>query len=150
MVWNNPFNYIDPLGLWGIAVNSGGTAEAGVGVVAAGQADSGVGLFGGGRTGVNVGAYTASGHFVGIDNSKQFAAGATAGLGVGAFITNAKCAKQLKGPFDTWTLNLPIFSLQFAHSGGVWTAGGSLGKSWGISLSRYTVTTTTASGSAGQ
>jgi hypothetical protein len=145
-VENNPINKIDPTGLWGVAVNSGGTVEAGMGLAGGGQANSGVGLFGGGRSGINIGAYTASGGFSGIDSDNQFVAGATAGLGVGGFITNAKNAQDLKGPFDTWSLNLPIFSLQFASGGGVWTAGGSLGKSWGLSLSRYTVTTTTATG----
>ena len=136
--------------MWGIAANAGGTAEAGVGAAAAGTANSGVGVFGGGNSGVNVGGYTASGGYSGVDNGKQWVAGATAGFGAGGFITNAKCAKQLKGPFDTWTLNLPIISLQFASGGGIWTAGASAGKSWGLSLSRYNVTTTTASGCACQ
>lgn len=135
---------VDPRGLWGIVGNAGGTAEVtGTGAF---QANSGVGIFGGGSNGVNVGGYTANGGFDGPNDSNQTVIGATAGLGVGGFITNAKCAKNLLGPFDTWTLNLPIASFQFATDGTIWTFGISVGKSWGFSASRYTVTTTTASG----
>jgi len=145
-VQNNPITRIDPLGLWGLGLNAGGTAEAGMGSGGAIQANSGVGLFGGGNNGINVGGYTASGSFAGEARSNQFVIGATAGLGVGGFISNAKSAQQLLGPFDTWTLNLPIVSFQYASDGSIWTAGMSLGKSWGISFSRYPVTTTTACG----
>ena len=45
-------------------------------------------------------------------------------------------------PLSRIDLNLPIISLQFASGGGTWTAGASVGKSWGIDFSRYTVTAT--------
>lgn len=143
-VGGNPISRIDPTGLWGVVGNGGGTIEVTGG--GAFQANSGVGVFGGGSSGVNFGGYTANGGFDGPNGEGHVVVGATAGLGVGAFITNAKCANNLLGPFDTWALNLPIASFQFASGGGIWTAGVSVGKSWGFSISRYTVTTTTASG----
>ena len=142
----SPLSYIDPRGLWGIGVNAGGTAEGGVGIGSAVQANSGVGVFGGGSAGINGGGYTASGGFSGAPKSDQFVVGGTVGLGVGGFITNAKCANQLLGPFDTWTLNLPFVSVQYATDGTIWTGGISAGKSYGLSVSRYSVTTTSASG----
>jgi RHS repeat-associated protein len=148
----NPISEIDPLGLWGIVGNAGGAGEVGggggVGGGVAAAANSGIGIFGGGPAGVNVGGYTASGVSP-LDNPDQFILGATAGLGVGGFITNAKCAHDLLGPFTTWTLNLPIISLQYAYGGGIWTGGFSIGKSWGLDFSRYTVTTTTATSTSG-
>jgi RHS repeat-associated protein len=143
-VGGNPISRIDPTGLWGVVGNGGGTIEVTGG--GAFQANSGVGVFGRGSSGINVGGYTANGGFDGPNGEGHVVVGATAGLGVGGFITNAKCANDLLGPFDTWTLNLPIASFQFATGGGIWTAGVSVGKSWGFSASRYTVTTTTASG----
>jgi RHS repeat-associated protein len=143
-VGGNPISTIDPLGLKGFGISAGGSAElSGAGAF---QANSGIGAFWGGGGGLNGGGYTANGGFDGRNSDDGVVIGATVGLGVGLFITNAQCAKDLLGPFETWTLNLPIVSLQFAESGGIWTGGFSIGKSWGVSVSRYTVTTTTASG----
>ena len=137
---------MDPQGLWGVGANAGGTAEVGAGIGIAAQANSGVGVFGGGSAGVNVGGYTASGGFMNgfTGYTNQFAVGLTAGLGVGLFGTNATSASALLGPFDTWTLNLPAVSFQFATDGTTNVGSVSLGKSWGFSFSRYSVTTTTA------
>ncbi len=143
---NNPLRYIDPTGLWGVGVSAGGTVEAGAGTGFGAQASSGVGIFGGGSSGITTGGFTNSGAFAGTARPDQFVDGATAGLGGGLFITNAKCAKELLGPFDTWTLNLPIVSLQYATDGNIWTGSFSVGRSFGFSFSRYKVTTTTASG----
>ena len=102
-VQNNPVNWVDPLGLWGFAVNSGGALEGGIGMAGAYQAESGGGVFWGGSSGVNVGAYTASGGFAGIDQgfpwseNSQFVAGATGGLGAGGFITNAEMRQTAQG-----------------------------------------------------
>ena len=80
---------------------------------------------------------------LGEANLRQFVFGATAGLGAGLFLTNATRAEDLIGPFDTWTLNLPIVSLQFATDGQTRVGSFALGRSWGFSFSRYSVTTTT-------
>jgi RHS repeat-associated protein len=146
-VWNSPTMFVDPRGLWGIGVVGGGTAEVGSGPRggAAYQANSGVGLFGGGPSGLNVGGYTSSGGFAGAANIKQWVMGAAAGLGSGIFFSpDATQAKGLLGPFDTWSLNLPIVGLQLATDGTTRVFSLSLGKSWGFGFSRYTVTTTNA------
>ena len=144
-VWNDPTRFVDPLGLWGFGIHGGGTAEVGAGPSggAAYQAASGVGTFWGGPSGLNVGGYTASGGFARESNLRQFVFGATAGLGTGFFLTNATRAEDLVGPFDTWTLNLPIVSFQFATAGGTRVGSFAVGRSWGFSFSRYSVTTTT-------
>ncbi len=46
------------------------------------------------------------------------------------------------GDFDTWTLNTPFGSLQFATDGSIFTASYSFGRGLGLSASRYNVTTT--------
>jgi RHS repeat-associated protein len=149
-VSGDPIGLVDPDGRAGIVFNAGGMIE----VIDRGafQANSGFGLFWGGTRGINVGGYTANGGMDGPNQPDhngglgQGVLGATAGLGVGVFVTNAKCANDLLGPFDTWTVSLPLISFQYASGGGTWTLGGAMGRSWGIALSRYTVVTTAASG----
>ena|SRR5947207_4534116 len=133
-VWNDPTRFVDPLGLWGVGIHGGGTSEVGAGPSggAAYQATSSVGVFARGLSAFNVGGYTASGGFAGESNLRQFVFGATAGLGTGLFLTNATRAEDLVGPFDTWTLNLPIGSLQFATAGGTWVGSFALGRSRGV------------------
>ena len=70
--------------------------------------------------------------------------GGYAGFGGGAFFTNANSAKQLCGPFKTYTLNLPGFSAQFAIGGGTWIFSGTVGPSIGAAASSYSTTTTWA------
>jgi RHS repeat-associated protein len=163
----NPLAFVDPYGLcadggdpwyaqaaaWlsrnaphSVALVGGGTAEAGWGSGGGGQAASGVGLF----TGTGIGAFTESGGFASSEpdaSTRQFVFGATAGVGAGPFISNASNPQQLLGPFDTMTLNLPLVSIQVAGDGKIWTATVSVGRSYGLSISRYSVTTTTATGS---
>jgi len=93
--------------------------------------------------GIEGGGYTASGGFAGESSLRQLVLGATAGLGTGLFLTNATKAEDLVGPFDTWTLNLPIVSFQLATAGGTWVGSFAVGRSRGFSVSRYSVTTTT-------
>ena len=142
----NPISRIDPTGQAGVVLFGGGLAEAGVGNGIAVQASSGGGMFWGGSAGVNFGGYTSSGGYWGDAQKSEFVVGATAGLGGGVLFTNAKCAQQLLGPFDTWNINIPIVSLQYATDGSIRTGAISFGRSWGFSFSRYRVTTTTASG----
>ena len=42
--------------------------------------------------------------------------GGSAGLGAGIFLTNAKSAEELRGPFWTRQLNLPLFSIDYSAS----------------------------------
>ncbi|MFK3646896.1 RHS repeat-associated core domain-containing protein [Lysobacter enzymogenes] len=146
-VGGDPISQIDPLGLAGVLVNGGGTAELGLIRLGAGvQASSGLGGFYNSNGGnFNAGGYTATGG-TGIHNRwpESFAIGATAGLGMGLALTNANCADELLGPFKTTTINLPWFSFQYASDGRIWTAGVSMGKSVGVSVSRYDVNTDTA------
>lgn len=136
---------VDPRGLLGIMLQGGRIAEAGGVSGGSIQKSSGAGLFIG-PAGFSAGGFTSSGELAGEGSSNQFVEGATAGLGSGVTLTNAKCAKDLLGPFDTWTINIPILSVQWATDGNIWTFGGAVGKSCGFSISRYPVTTTTASG----
>jgi RHS repeat-associated protein len=143
---DDPINLSDIIGFWGAGLIGGGMIEAGYGPGFAYQANSAGGLFGGGSSGTRLGGYTSSGGFMSKGNPKQFVFGATAGLGAGLFFTSAKCPKQLLGPFDTWNVNLPFVSFQFAQDNEVWIASIVPGRSLGLSFSRYQVATTAASG----
>ena len=144
----NPLRFIDPRGLYGLGLIGGGSVDAGAGSGGAYQLGSGGGVFyDQNSSDLSVGGFTYSGGFSGDAGPEQYVIGASTGLGGGAFLTNANCANQLLGPFDTRTLNLPFISLQFATSGSTWIGSATVGRSFGFSYSRYQVTTTTASGS---
>jgi RHS repeat-associated protein len=138
---NNPVNWRDSSGLIRVGIVAGGGIEAGDFNGGAYQASSGAGIFTNGA-----GAFTSSGGFADNPSGSQFVFGATAGLGTGAFITNANSASQLLGPFDTWNINIPLLSIQVASDGSTVIGSVTFGKSLGLSLSRYTTTTTTATG----
>ena len=160
--YGNPLTYRDPSGLVGIGLTLGDNIEAGAGSGFAYQSSVGGGLFASNFWGdnLNAGGYVASGGFLGgyatlapfgtTPNSgtgikpDEWVIGASAGVGVGFFLTNADNADQLIGPFDTWTLNLPLISFQLAYDGNVFTFGASVGRSLGFDLSRYQVITTAA------
>ncbi|MDA8383505.1 MAG: hypothetical protein M0037_10670 [Betaproteobacteria bacterium] len=141
----NPTSYIDPTGLYGIGLVGGGGIEAGAGSGGAYQLGSGGGVFyDQGQNDISAGGFTYSGGFAGNAGANQDTYAASVGLGSGGFLTNAKCATQLLGPFDTRTLNLPFVTVQYATSGKIWIGSVTFGKSFGFSYSRYQVTTTTA------
>jgi RHS repeat-associated protein len=140
-VRGNPIRLRDPSGLWGIGIFGGGSLDAGDGTGNSIQAQSAAGIFGN-AAGLSAGGYTA----LGADNSaapssQNTVIGASAGLSTGVFITNAPRASDLAGPFDTWTLNLPVGSIQFASDGTNWTFGIGAGPAAGVSFSRAKVTT---------
>jgi RHS repeat-associated core domain len=161
-VGGDPLSYTDPLGLSGLGFNAGGSAQGGLINGGAMQASSGVGLFWG--HGLNAGGYTASGSFAGQGNFdyhspgeqgdsiytpdngySTMAIGASAGLGVGAFYTNADSAEQLLGAFDTSTLNVGFVTLQWAEdASGTYTASLGFAKGLGFDFNRYQVITTSA------
>ncbi len=154
-VMNRPINMVDPLGLWGVGVTGGGGGALGFGPGIGYQIGSGVGIFGGNGS-LGLGSYTYKGDYAESSYStvedRDFVLGASGGVGSGFFLTNATSAHQLLGPFDTWTLDTPIGSLQLAKSlstwGRSWTTEGGIIGSWtwspwarGISLSRFKVNT---------
>jgi hypothetical protein len=53
--------------------------------------------------------------------------GAYAGVGAGGVITNATNVKQLSGPFQTFTVSTPVFSLGFSYGGWIWSLSGTIG-----------------------
>ncbi len=154
----NPVSRIDPYGLWGFGVTGGGSVEGGAVVVGAGAtASAGAGVFWGGSQGVNVGAYGSTGAFAGgprygtqypaypQGNNAKVAGGAFAGVGAGAFVTNACSAGDLRGPFDTYTFNVGIGPIQATAqvgvSGGTWIGSVTVGPGVGISGSGYPTNT---------
>ena len=140
-VGGNPINRRDPRGLYGVGVYGGGSVEAGDGRGFSAQAQSGAGVFIN-PDGFDAGAYTARGGTdAGPPSCKNTVIGASAGLSAGFFFTNAPTADALSGPFDTWTLNTPIGSIQFATDGTNRVISVGAGPSLGVSFSRVSVTT---------
>ena len=73
-------------------------------------------------------------------------AGVFGGLGAGILVTNATDASQLRGPFDTFTLNVPIGAVSISHGGGIWSVGVTAGPGLIASTSRATTNTKTLGG----
>jgi RHS repeat-associated protein len=130
-VGNDPLNATDPNGLWGVGVVGSASVEGGVVYGAGATGSVGGGVFGGGSQGLNVGGFVSGGAFVGgpglsasapapLPGGTTGAVGAYAGAGVGGFITNATNVGELKGPFNTYSINTPIGSLQLGVSGSTW------------------------------
>jgi hypothetical protein len=75
----------------------------------------------------------------------QSCGGAFAGIGGGAFVSNAKSTGDLKGAFDTYSFNVGVgaikVSLQFGYSGGTWIGSATFGPGIGISGSSYPTNT---------
>jgi RHS repeat-associated protein len=129
-VGNDPLNNTDPAGLWGGPIGSG-SAEGGLINGAGASASVGGGVFWGGSQGLNIGGFASGGAFVGgsdisasapapLPGGTTGAIGAYAGVGSGFFITNATTVGELKGPFNTYSINTPIGSLQLGVSGSTW------------------------------
>jgi len=143
-----------------IGRRAGGAAVLGAG----GTYSKGIGVFGGahrpfsGREGASIDRFTASGAFVGgpefavghppdQEGGTMLALGAFAGIGVGAFLTNANDATELKGTAaNTYSFNLGVgpvkFSAQAAESNGIWIASATVGSGCCISVSTYPTNTT--------
>ncbi|MBF0330144.1 MAG: RHS repeat-associated core domain-containing protein [Nitrospirae bacterium] len=154
----DPVNGIDPWGLAGVGfIFPGGSIEGGLVAVGAGATGSaGGGVFWGGPQGTNVGGFASFGAFAGgpnyghsypSGNSSNVAGGAFAGGGGGFFITNATCANQLSGPFDTYSFNIGVgpfkVSVQVGVSNGTWIGSATFGPGIGISGSGYQTNTWT-------
>ena len=74
--------------------------------------------------------------------------GLGAGAGPGVFLTNATSPCELRGKFDTTTLNIPLvlstLSILWEFSGDTWLASASILFGPGVSGSTYTTDTTAA------
>jgi hypothetical protein len=119
-------------------------AEVSAGLGRAGgtvQGQAGYGAFYGQSGSVNTGGFAegvAAGAFgpyqAGVPNQGSAAngdvnpivGGAYAGVGAGGVITNATNVQQLKGPFQTFTVSTPAFSLGFSYGGGIWGTWGQI------------------------
>ena len=156
-VEGRPLTYLDPLGLWGVGVQGGAQAEAGIGTLGAG----GQGAIGGGffATGFfnrpSIGGFVEGGGYLGTPfaglgwpGNRGSALGASYGYGLSAFLTNAVCAEQLRGTFTVASLNVGLgpfqISIQYATDGKTWMVSLSppfAGTTYGISTSMYQTTT---------
>ena len=136
------------------------SGEGGNGIVGGGTTGAlGYGIFGGGERGINFGGFASFGAFLGGpgyglsypagNNSRNFAVGGFVGAGRGFFLTNAKCAKELKGPIDTASYNFSIpgvpyqISIQVGFSGDAWIGSFTYGPGYGFSRSLYQTNTWT-------
>jgi RHS repeat-associated protein len=148
-VGGNPITNVDPLGLLGFGFIGGGDIEFGWGKGVAITKSSGAGVFFGCGSSQRFGAFTNSGSLSPSTppDRTHTVFGASAGLGGGGFLTNASSASELLGPFDTWSFNLPLISIQVGFSNGTWIGSASFGRSLGFDISRYPVATDTATGS---
>jgi len=113
---NNPVNYIDPSGLWGVGIIGQASAGVGLGAGAIGTISGGGGVFWG--NGLNLGAFNTGGAFAGIGpygprypdtpGSRDWNSGYVVGYGAsgggGLFGTNAKSVCDLRGPFKTFSI----------------------------------------------
>ena len=148
---DNPLNEVDLLGLYGFGLAGQGGAEIGVGTLGTGlQEGVGIGIFTNGSKGCkSIATFSSQGAFAGTPFSNGpsmvgpgSAIGAYGGLGGGGFITNANSPEQLAGPFETYTLDTPVGSVQFAKHGKIWIVSGSVGPAAGFAVSVFKTTTT--------
>lgn len=155
----DPLDYYDPRGLLGFGGVVGGSIEAGALKYGVGGNDSaGGGVFGGGTEGLNLGGFASAGGYSNlpktgvnqypqdpVDGTQNAILGLFAGVGGGAFLTNADSANDLKGPFDTFNFNIGVgpgqFSLQFGISCGTWIISATVGPGAGVDGSRYPTNT---------
>ena len=72
---------------------------------------------------------------------KKYALGSFIGLGGGIFYTNATIVNQLRGPFQTLSINTPWFSFQYGTSNGINIYSLTFGPGYGFSVSQFTTTT---------
>ena len=144
----------NPSGLWGIGGILSAGVEAGLGSILGAGAN---GSYGGGvfydpTTGQsNNGQFASFGAIAQVPNNvftipttsdrPVGTLGASASATYGMFVTNANSANELRGPFDTYSLNTSLFSIQFGISNGTWIVSGGIGPSAGGSVSRYPTTT---------
>jgi len=164
--YNSPANFVDDMGLWGIGVTGGAAVEVGKIWPSGGATGSvGAGFFANGLDVGNgdIGVFASGGAFFRghLDepatsapkyDQSPGAVGLFAGVGGGGFITNAKKACDLNGPFKQWNVNLEVLGVNYANSDGfwsflkgTWTLSVTVGPAFGGDVSAYPTTTVTAS-----
>ncbi len=125
--FNNPGSVADPSGLWGIISFWGGAYDYGVSPAtygAAGQVQVGSGVFFGAGY-LNFGRFLGGGGFVGgpgggtgaPQQNAPVVVGRSAGLGAGFGFTNAGCAEDLAGAFDTYNVTARGIGISLALGG---------------------------------
>jgi RHS repeat-associated protein len=153
--WNEPINFIDPIGLWGFGGLGSWAAEVGTGLYGLGkQGSRGRGWFSNNGS-WSSGAFKSSGDYSssrvnGEQSNPPCSAsdhngifGGYAGVGFGGFITNANSVGDLTGVSKNYTLNLPIGSLQFSMgANGIWSFSITVGPGAVFSASQYMTNTT--------
>ncbi len=153
---DNPINYSDATGLWGVFLTGGAGAEGGLGEGGAASLQSGIGFTIGDST-KELGAFSSYGGLVGgpfqsttvegnkgIKNSPYGVLGANAGVNVGVTITNANKISDLRGTNASYNIGIGIASVSWSNSNGIWTMSFSIGAKPSLSYSVYPSTTQTA------
>ena len=134
----------------GFGIIGGGSASIGEGMGLGGTASGGLGGFWGGDR--HFGSFMTAGGFAGGANEGwaypgfpeqgvNGTYGAYAGLGLGAFLTNANSSSQLGGPFDVSIFNFAVGEFQIATSGPIWQMSLTFGPGGGMGYSHYTTNT---------
>jgi hypothetical protein len=164
---DNPINYFDPMGTFGIFGNWSAAANGGLGEGFSGSVETGAGFTAGDSLSepVDLGGYTSYGYLAGgpygsatvqgisgINNNMVF--GGSVGTGFGATITNATRVSQLTGVDQSHNLTLGILSVSWSTSPkGIWTISANVGPKPYVSYSTYPTLTNSAtfvsSGSSG-
>lgn len=168
-VWNDPANFMNPPGLWGVGGTIGGEGGTGLGPVAVG----GTGSVGGGYfSSGGWGGFASGGGFGFGPNGQSLsppcpgaggsAFGGYAGGGANLFVTNADDVSQLAGPFRTYSFNvgLGVRLLSIQYSVGQDAAGDRIrflsfspplpsGYGLGVNASAYNTNTLTTGGGGG-
>ncbi len=156
----SPATLVDRDGNEGIGFQVTASGEAGIAVAGAGATGAaGIGVFrGDAKQGTSLGVFASGGtvaHAFGKEkglpknttDQPSSITGAGVGAGAGVWMTNAAKAEELKGPFDTTTLDIPLvaatLSIQWAFDPGsdVWVASVNLLAGPGVSGSTYPTTT---------
>jgi hypothetical protein len=141
---------------FGAGVLAGASAEAGLLGGLGATASAGVGIFYDGKRSIHAGSFAGAGAFAGAGESDVKTSpsadpvnvvGAFAGMGIGAFVTNAASAKQLSGVAQTYSVNLGVgplkLSVQVGSSDGTYVGAVSVGPGIGLDASRYPTQSTT-------
>jgi hypothetical protein len=154
---DNPINFFDPEGLFGIFANWSAGGAAGLGEGFAGSVESGAGFVTGNSPSdpIEYGAYGTFGYLAGgpygsgtvqgisglNDNTTIGLAG---GAGFGGMVTNATSLSQLDGETQSNSLALGILTVNWSvASNGIWTISANVGPRPLLSFSTYPTATMT-------
>lgn len=135
---------------FGAGLLIGGSAEAGLLGGGGATASAGIGAFRADGGAIRAGAFAGGGAFSDIAGRGMRTApsaepvgvvGAFAGVGIGAFVTNAASANDLRGIAQQYSVNVGVgplkLSLQAGASHGTFVGSISVGPGIGLDVSRY-------------